>query len=546
MAISLDRSAKPAAPQSPQVEAVWRPIVGTSQEIALDSRCHHTLYCGTRGPGKTDVQLMRFRRNVGVGYGAFWRGVIFDREYKNLDDIVTKSKRWFPRFDDGAKFLESASSYKWVWPTGEELLFRAVKKPSDYWEYHGHEYPFIGWNELTKFPTLELYDMFMSCNRSSFRPEDYPLHIDGELFDKTGLTQFINQQNRKARQIFLPEIPLEVFSTTNPYGVGHNAVKRRFIDGHEYGEVVRTQITVTDPKTGEEKAVEKTQVAIFGSYVENVYLTAEYIAELVKQTDENIKKAWLFGDWDIVAGGAFDDLWKKGVHVVPRFVIPESWAIDRTYDDGSTHPFSVGWWAEANGEEATIIDDDGQVYSFCPPPGTLVQFFEYYGCQKDKNGNLDIGSNKGLKMSAAKIAENIVNIEMALQVNGWIHKPVEPGPADNRIRQVIDEHLDTIEKLMADNGVVWEESDKSPGSRIVGMQLFRDRLEASTRGEGKGIYFMRNCRASIATIPTLPRDEKKPDDVDTEAEDHPYDMTRYRMLKGNNRIATSLPVQFSR
>jgi hypothetical protein len=38
---------------------------------------------------------MRFRRNVGVGYGAFWRGVIFDREYKNLDDLVNKSRRWF-------------------------------------------------------------------------------------------------------------------------------------------------------------------------------------------------------------------------------------------------------------------------------------------------------------------------------------------------------------------------------------------------------------------------------------------------------------------
>src|SRR5262245_40824371 len=93
------------------LEHVWTPIPGSSQELALDTRCHHTLYTGARGPGKTDTQLMRFRRRVGVGYGEFWRGIILDREYKNLDDLVAKSKRWFLKFQDGAKFLESASSY---------------------------------------------------------------------------------------------------------------------------------------------------------------------------------------------------------------------------------------------------------------------------------------------------------------------------------------------------------------------------------------------------------------------------------------------------
>jgi hypothetical protein len=48
---------------------------------------------------------------------------------------------------------------------------------------------------------------------------------------------------------------------------------------------------------------------------------------------------------------------------------------------------------------------------------------------------------------------------------------------------------------------------------------------------------MDNCRASIAILPTLPRDEDDPDDVDTDAEDHPYDMVRYRVLKGANRLA---------
>jgi hypothetical protein len=87
---------------------------------------------------------MAFRSRVGVGYGQFWRGIIFDRKYKNLDDLINKSKRWFPQFGDGVKFLSSNSALKWVWPTGEELLFRQMEREGDYDNYHGHEYPFIG------------------------------------------------------------------------------------------------------------------------------------------------------------------------------------------------------------------------------------------------------------------------------------------------------------------------------------------------------------------------------------------------------------------
>ena len=73
------------------MDVIWRPLEG-SQSLAMDSRCDHTLYEGARGPGKTVTQLMRFARNVGKGYGQFWRGVIFDREFDNLGGLVAESK----------------------------------------------------------------------------------------------------------------------------------------------------------------------------------------------------------------------------------------------------------------------------------------------------------------------------------------------------------------------------------------------------------------------------------------------------------------------
>lgn len=492
---------------------VWRPLKG-SQAAAISCPCHHILYEGTRGPGKTDAQLMYFRSKVGLGYGAFWRGIIFDREYKNLDDLIKKSERWFPQFGDGAKFLRSASDYKWVWPTGEELLFRQIKKAADYWSYHGHEYPYVGWNELCKYPTSELFDQMMSCNRTSFRPEDHPLD-DGSL---------------------LPQIPLVVFATANPYGPGHNWVKSRFIDAAKPGQVVRRSINVFNPRTQSRVEVIKTQVRIFGSYKENIYLTPEYIAELESIKDKNKRRAWLWGDWDIVAGGALDDLWTPDLHVVPRFRIPRTWRVDRSMDWGSSHPFSVGWWAEANGEEATL--PGGRTW--CPEKGSLIRIHEWYGTE-------EIGSNRGLRLSAADVARGIKEREAKLKSEGWIAGSVAPGPADNQIFDVREKDVETIAKKMSDQGIDWTRSDKSPGSRKNGLQLMRDRLESVLpEKEGPGLYFMEHCNAAKATLPVLPRDENDPDDVDTEAEDHPYDDTRYRVLAGNNRLATVIKVGFAR
>lgn len=502
------------------VELGWQFLRGTSQEMALSCPADHILLHGTRGPGKTDTQLMRFRMRVGLGYGAFWRGIIFDREYKNLDDLVQKSQRWFNDFNDGAEFLSSNSAFKWRWPTGEQLLFRVGAGLNDYWSYHGHEYPFIGFNELTKYTSGEFYEAIQSTNRSGFDPErDTPKSADGNRY----LTP-----NGKP----LPPIPLEVFSTTNPYGAGHAWVKRKFINVSEPGIITKTTTKVFDPKTKQDVEVSRAQTHIFSHWSENPNLSPKYIAGLKEQTDENRRRAWFAGDWNINAGGAFADLWHKPTHVIDNIPIPPEWHCNRSFDWGSTHPFSVGWWAEANGED---IEFRGKTYSFVK--GSLIRFFEYYGAE-----NLE--TNVGLKMSAKDIALKIKAYEAALVANGWCGQ-IYPGPADNQIRNVNEADTETIEKKMADLGVYWEHSDKAKGSRVQGVQLMRDRLQASVLKEGPGIYIMEKCRAFISIVPDLPRDdEKNPDDVLTTSIDHIWDETRYRVLADANRIAKVIKVNF--
>ena len=504
------------------VKVAWQPLPG-SQTLAMSCPANVILYHGTRGPGKTDCQLMRFRRNVGQGYGRHWRGVIFDREYKNLDDLVSKSQRWFPEFKDGARFLSSKSDYRWVWPTGEELLFRTVKKATDYWSYHGQEFPFIGWNELTKYPTDELFEAMMSCNRCSFRPEDYPIP-DG-----------------RGGVFYLPEITLEVFATCNPYGAGHNWVKKRFINASQMGKLLRRTVNIFNPRTQKQEDVSKTQVHIFGSYRENKYLSGEYIAEMTAITDPNKKKAWLQGNWDVTSGGMFDADWDSLHNVVMPFAIPHSWRIDRSFDWGSSKPFSVGWWAESDGCDVQMADGSWR----STVRGDLFRIAEWYGWSGK--------ANQGLQMLASEVAAGIIERELAL----GIHQRVQPGPADNSIWDVENGNSIAVDMRKPvtikygrfkgnHKGVEWGRSDKSAGSRKAGWNKLRQLMKNAhpnyildDKGlplqriprEKPGLFVFQTCTMFVELVPGLPRDEIDQDDVDTDSEDHIGDEARYRVLQ---------------
>ena len=496
---------------------VWEPLAG-SQTLALTCPANIIVFHGTRGPGKTDGQLMRFRRNVGQGYGRHWRGIIFDREYKNLDDLVSKSMRWFPEFKDGARFMSSKADYRWVWPTGEELLFRAIKKDTDYWSYHGQEFPFIGWNELTKYPNSNLFESMMSCNRSSFLPSDFP-YYEGD--DPT--------------PHYLPEMPLEVFVTTNPHGVGHNWVKKRFISAGRPGQIVRRVVNVFNPRTQQREDIVKTQTHIFGSYRENKYLSPQYVAELESITDPNKRRAWLFGDWDIVAGGMFDDVWDVRHHVIEPFDIPSNWRIDRSYDHGESRPFSVGWWAESDGSD--VRTGDGKWISTVK--GDLFRIAEWYGWTGKPN--------QGLRLLSPDIATGIVEREIEM----GIHNRVQAGPADNSIWDVMNGNsiaADMAKPIKINGkrykGVQWLRSDKAKGSRTAGWKQLRQYLKDAlpvTRKDDNGVeiplprekpgmFIFNTCNMFVELFPVAPRDETNPDDIDTDSEDHIADEARYKAL----------------
>jgi len=443
---------------------IWRVHPG-SQELFLSCPIYECLFEGTRGPGKTDALLMDFAQFVGQGFGTDWKGILFRREYKEFDDLVEKSRKWFKAIFPGAKFLESKGDYRWVFPTGEKLFFRAAKKIEDYDSYHGHGYPWIGWEELTSWPDDELYIAMMSICRSTS-----------------------------------PGMPRHYRSTCNPWGIGHHWVKARFIEPMPRGMVI-------EDEQGRER------VAIHGEIWENIHLLENdpgYLKSLQAQSGAK-RKAWLEGDWDIVAGGMFDDVWDSEKHIIAPFEIPATWKIDRSFDRGSSKPYSVGFWAESDGCDVRL--NDGSLRA--TQRGDLFRIAEIYGWTGKPN--------EGTREIPTEIARKIREYERALGRN------VNPGPADTEIFTV--ENGNCIASDMERMGIRWTKANKSPGSRINGWEIIRVRLKNSISREGPGFYVFDTCRQFIRTFPVLPRDKRQADDVDSAAEDH--------CLHGDTLIVTS-------
>lgn len=317
-----------------------------------------------------------------------------------------------------------------------------------------------------------------------------------------------------------------IINGSNPGGAGHTFVRRMFI-AKQPPFAIRQ---MSDEEGGLRRQFIPARLEDNPTLTKN---DPDYAKRLSGLGSKALVKAMREGDWDIVAGGALDDLWDSRVHVIPLFSIPRGWRIDRSLDWGSSKPFSVGFWAEADGTEATFKNGT----KWCPPKGTLVRFAEIYG-------SLEVGTNKGIDLGARDLARRIKRKEATLRAAGIIQTDVRAGPADNSIEVSGNRDSKSVGTLMREEGVHWTPSDKSPGSRLNGLVLVRERLRAAHRGEEPAIYFTANCAAALGTLPVLPRDPKNMDDVDSAAEDHCYDETRYRVLASSKEWAESMDVSY--
>lgn len=459
-------------------EVAWSAQPGP-QSALLACPVPDILFGGARGGGKTDGLIGDWLSHQHE-YRHRARGIIFRRSYPELEEVEKRCLEVFPA--TGGRYKSQRKT--WYWPNGSTLKLRYLQKDKDASKYQGHSYTWMAFDELTMWASPRPIDLLGACLRSAHG------------------------------------VPCVQRNTANPGGPGHNWVKARYIDPSP----AMVPFWDADEQTGA-----LTQRVYIPSRLEHNQLLMQNDPKYWQRVAtaaggrRDLLLAWRWGNWNIVAGGMFDDVWLPDVHVLPAFPIPHGWKIDRGFDWGSSAPYACLWFAESDGTEATFRTG----HKFCVPRGSLFICGEEYGWDGKT-------PNKGLRLTNTEIGQRIVEKEEALKFRGR----TQAGPADSAIFDIVNGK--SIHETLEATGAGFTAASKGPGSRVTGWSHIRNRLKASHQWpmEEPGLFVFEGCRQVIRTLPTLPRDEEDPDDTDEQAEDHIGDVIRYRLSKEAGGVRT--------
>jgi phage terminase large subunit len=259
---------------------------------------------------------------------------------------------------------------------------------------------------------------------------------------------------------------------SNPGGVGHLWVKQYFIDG-------------IYPTEMQEFAEQFCYVKALPD--DNPHLPASYWKEL-ETLPPDLARAWRHGDWNVFEGQAFSE-WREDKHVVKPFVIPDAWVKWRAVDWGHHAPWCCLWLAQE--------PDSQRVYVYREAYQTKLT---------DREQATRI---KSLTMDNERIRMTLADPAM------WTRKTHE-----NTTFSTADEYQAA--------GVFLTQADND---RIQGVRKVREMLMDGEDGKPRMQIFS-TCANLVRTLPALPYDKVRIEDVDSNAEDHAFDALKYGLMRG--------------
>ena len=465
-----------SAAYQPAPTPLWEPQRGPQSLAVAAQFTTELMFGGARGGGKSDYLLGDFLQDIDLG--PKWAGIIFRRSYPELEELIKRAKEIYSLY--GAVYKVADRTF--IFPSGATLKMRHVETESDCDKYQGHQYSWIGWDELTNWPNLNSYKKLKACLRNA--SADVPFK--------------------------------RIRSSANPGGPGHHAVKAYFIDPCPGGMSLIESTELIDQYdifTGTIQKLPWTTTRMFvpSKVQDNLALMRNdpgYIARLHEIGSPELVKAWLDGDWSVITGAYFPEF-SQTKHVIKPFKVPAHWMRFRSMDWGSATPFCVLWHAVVS--EAYELPDGRYL-----PSGALVTYREFYGW----NGT----PNVGLRWPATRVAQEIKRMEASDTVT---YGAIDPSAYS---QQSGPSHAER----MAMEGVLFRKADNN---RIAGWDIVRDRLcgiEGDVdRDYGVGIpmwYCFDTCPHIIRTLPAMQHDLNNPEDCDTTGEDHAPDTLRYGFM----------------
>ncbi len=459
---------------------MWSPQDGP-QVDAIDGRyaVDELFYGGARGGGKSDFLLGDYLIDV-EAYGSDWKGILIRRTYPELEELITRGQEIFECGDlrQGAPCEWKVSAQTFQFSNGATLKLRHMDKDNDWTKYQGHQYTWIGWDELPLFSTSGPYKRMKATLRSTK----------------------------------VPEKAMRIRSTGNPGGPGMSWVKLFF--------------QITGGSKNGYTALESESIAPGGKPSIRMYIPSKvqdnkillenqpsYIQQLWDSCEgnEELFKAWLDGDWDVFFG-AFFSAFEPSVHKIEEpFPIPRTWRLYGSLDYGEASPTAFGLWA---------VDENDTSYRVA----------EYY------EAGLWVGEHAG---RIRDLCENNVWTRGRIPERIWADSAIfhtrsatGHGPANRMVSDIFKDH---------GLRVVPSNKDRISGWRWLKNCLAWKKDDNGEYVQKPKIYYYPDCidfERTMQNAVFAGTEENPKEDIDTTTEDHIPDEVRYYAMghyKARNR-----------
>ena len=341
-----------------------------------------------------------------------YRGLVLRLNATDLGDWLDRADRMYSHL--GAKMTGNPAEF--LFPSGAKIRTGHLADEEAYNKYKGHEYQKILIEELTQIPSETRYLKLLGSCRST-----------------------------------IPGLMAQIFCTTNPDGVGHMWVKKRFIEGKPRGK------TYYAPDGS-------TRVFIESNIEDNPTLlkTPDYMQylESMKDNDPELYKQWRYGDWTSfqLKGSIYGDL------------------IDKAYEDNRVIRFPIEPSIPVNGLWDLGMDDSMAIWLF-QYVGREVRFVGYYENMDEPFQHYYDALNQ-----LAKDRNFVLGIQYI--------------PHDGRVRELSTgvSRLSTLKDLFGYDNVMLNMSEKSP------IPAVHDGIEGVKRILATAYFHADYCEKGLDTL----------------------------------------------
>lgn len=423
-----------------------------------EATAHEVLGGGSAGPGKSLTLLFDPLVNQAVVEQARATGQLLDqlpgwlaelcrrypirpgeseghallmrRTMPQLRENIDRSKRMFPKFDPGAVY--SKEDHRWTFSSGYKFTFGHCREEDSYEDYLSNQYTELCIDEAYQF-TLKQYEE-------------------------------LSARVRTADKVLEKLLRIRLMSNPAP-----GWLKDRFVTPEPAGNVVLER-KVEDPETGESQMRELLFLPARLDDNPDKDFVKKYKFELLAKP-AHMRARYLYGDWESVEGGYFEDDWNPLVHKIRPFKIPRDWPKFRAMDWGYKSPGSIGYFA---------LD----------PDETLYHFYEFnFQLMKDE-----------------AVAKRVIEIEKAFGFwNERERKSRLTGVADTQLWEERGDSGRSKAAVFAEHGVFWQPADKADLMRNA--ERVSERLRDYDAERPPALMVFEGCRKTIEMFSSIKVDE---------------------------------------